>query len=357
MIQKSRVLLVGCGHANLQVLHHLGKIKKDLNISLIVISDVLEITYSGMLPGYLMGIYQHDEFHFNLVSICQKYNVELICDAVSNIDFRNQEVLTLNGKKISYDYCSINIGSVPRSIHQGTPPYNLIYVKPISPFIKKMSDIKSTLPEKPIIFILGGGAAGFEIAVAASILFPLAKLGIVSGSDGLLQGQNKLTRRLAKKILEERNIQLFDGLTAQSEGDGLKLSNGKLFNYDLALVAVSASPVHQVQSQEFFSVNSFLQVEGFSKVFAAGDCSYFKDRPLPKAGVFAVREGLIVAQNIERSLKFTALKRYRPQKWYLVLMLCGIKEVILSWGPLAFKSRWFWYLKNMIDRRFMKKFQ
>jgi selenide,water dikinase len=53
----------------------------------------------------------------------------------------------------------------------------------------------------------------------------------------------------------------------------------------------------------YFSVNEFLQSTSHSNIFGGGDCitmANYASEPNfpPKAGVYAVREGPIIAQNI-----------------------------------------------------------
>ena len=66
---QTELVLVGGGHANIQVLKSFAMRPIDgLRISLI--SDVLSAPYSGMLPGFIAGEYDFNEIHINLLHLC-----------------------------------------------------------------------------------------------------------------------------------------------------------------------------------------------------------------------------------------------------------------------------------------------
>lgn len=58
---------------------------------------------------------------------------------------------------------------------------------------------------------------------------------------------------------------------------------------------------------DYFRVNDYLQSTSHPNVFGGGDCitmeTYAQNNFPPKAGVYAVREGPFIAQNIVRYIK------------------------------------------------------
>jgi selenide,water dikinase len=102
-------------------------------------------------------------------------------------------------------------------------------------------------------------------------------------------------------------------------------------------------------------VNEHLQSSN-AQVFAAGDVAAFGPRPLEKAGVFAVRMGPPLADNLRRAVRGEALKPYRPQKHWLALISTGDQHAVASRGPIGFAGDWVWRWKNHIDRTFMHHF-
>jgi NADH dehydrogenase FAD-containing subunit len=105
-------------------------------------------------------------------------------------------------------------------------------------------------------------------------------------------------------------------------------------------------------------VRSTLQAEGHDEIFAAGDCATLVEHPgVAKAGVYAVREGPVVAANLRACLAGEPLRRYRPQRGFLVLMNAGGGVALGSKWGVSFQGRWVMRLKDRIDRRFVGLFQ
>ncbi|MCL1470686.1 hypothetical protein [Argonema antarcticum] len=113
------------------------------------------------------------------------------------------------------------------------------------------------------------------------------------------------------------------------------------------------------------AVTDNLQSISHPDVFAAGDIATIVNNPCPKAGVFAVRQGKPLFNNLWQILQEKQLQQwdkrprlspYKPQKRYLSLIGTGDGSAIASWGSLGWESPLLWYGKDWIDRRFMAKF-
>ncbi len=86
---------------------------------------------------------------------------------------------------------------------------------------------------------------------------------------------------------------------------GVQTDTGEHIEADIVLWATGAVGQTWLQrtalpldEKGFISVDEALQVTGQRGIFAAGDCAALRSSPLPKAGVYAVRMGPALAENL-----------------------------------------------------------
>jgi selenide,water dikinase len=90
-------------------------------------------------------------------------------------------------------------------------------------------------------------------------------------------------------------------------------------------------------------------------VFALGDCATLADPPPhPKSGVYAVRHGEALIENLRRLVAGEPLEAYTPQKKALALITCGARYAIAERGAWSAQGRTIWWWKNRIDRRWIR---
>ena len=99
-----------------------------------------------------------------------------------------------------------------------------------------------------------------------------------------------------------------------------------------------------------------MQSTSHADIFAAGDIVHVINHARPKAGVFAVRQGKPLAENLRLALFNRPLKTYAPQKMLLALISTGDKYAIASKARWHFEGAKLWAWKNWIDRRWMLKY-
>ena len=66
--------------------------------------------YSGMLPGYIEGLYSWRDVNIDLYKLCSFGNFRFIHDAVMNINGKERKIFFNQRPFIKFDYLSINIG-------------------------------------------------------------------------------------------------------------------------------------------------------------------------------------------------------------------------------------------------------
>ena len=130
------LVLVGGGHAHVHVLKRFG-MRPEPGVRVTLIARDLETPYSGMLPGYVAGLYDFAECHIDLVRLARFAGARLIHDEAVGLDRAARQVLCRDHPPIRYDIVSLDIGSTPRRDDVPGAAEHTVAVKPIDRFARR----------------------------------------------------------------------------------------------------------------------------------------------------------------------------------------------------------------------------
>lgn len=364
-----QLVLIGGGHAHMVTLANLGAIiAQGYKVTVIQPSDYHY--YSGMGPGMLGGTYRADDIRFATRKVVEGQGGRFIRDKATIIDPEQQLVLLENSEeKIRYDVLSCNAGSsVPR---EGiVEDENVFTAKPIEGLLHAQREILRRGRDHSLeIAVVGGGPSSIEIA---GNIWQMAKrtkirppiIRIFAGRE-LMGRLPKKIGVLARNILFNRGIEILEGSYVKEMGQGkVVLEDGRTYGMDLLFPAVGVKPspifAHSglpVGPDGGLLVNTYLQSTAYSNIFGGGDCIYFQPQPLDKVGVYAVRENPVLYHNITAALTGTPLQSFDPGGSYLLIYNLGGGTGIFCKWSLIFSGRPAFWIKDYIDRKFMRTFQ
>ena len=369
------LVLVGGGHAHVVVLKMFA-MKPLPGLRITLITRDIHTPYSGMLPGYIAGHYDYDDCHIDLAPLARFAGARIYHAEVEDIDLKNKIVKAEGRPDIHYDYVSINTGSRPNTrLAEGVEKF-AIPVKPIDVFLQKWNEIKEQVKQHQGVFnlvIAGGGAGGVETALSTQhrlqrllkeegVTNCELKVTLVTESDRVMFAHNDSVRDSFENILKQRDIKVLTNFNVLKLSEAAVYAETQQCPANAVLWVISASAPEwikrtglDVDDQGFIRVNPYLQSTSHKDVFAAGDIASLSD-PRPKSGVFAVRQGPYLANNIRAIVTQKRLKEYKPQKDFLGLISSGDEYAVASYGRWSYQSAWLWRLKDWIDRGFMRKF-
>lgn len=339
-----RLLLLGGGHAHVLVLLAFRNfISKHLEVQLVTPSPLH--VYSGMVPGVVAGHYAAAQAQIDLARLAKSAAAELVIGRVLRLDPGAKRVELANGDTLRYDVASLNLGSAPP-----VPGAQAIAVKPFEGFLSRWRELREQGPKRPRIAVVGAGAGGVELAMAMK--FALAG----NGEVVLFSEKNPFPPGVARRIrnaLAGLSVELREDMpaaAAESGFDAMFCATGAA-----ALPLLRDSGV-RTDAGGYVLVDASLRSVSHPDVFAAGDNASLEGATLPKSGVYAVRQGAVLAKNLKRIVRGMAMLDYVPQKTSLSLISCGEKYAIASRGDWSAEGRWAWQWKDWIDRRWIAKF-
>jgi selenide,water dikinase len=218
--------------------------------------------------------------------------------------------------------------------------------------------------------VVGGGAGGVELLLSlrarllketggAEFTFTLVT------SRTILEQHNTGVKNAFRRAMNARNIVVREQRDVHAlAAQGIELAGGETIAADAVLVTTDAAPPPwfaatglTLDRGGFLAVGPTLQVLNDPNVFAAGDCAGLTASPRPKAGVFAVRAGPPLAENLRRRARNAPPRPWRPQKLHLALISTGERYAVASFGPFKAEGAWLWRLKDWIDRRWMAQYR
>ncbi|MSP50672.1 MAG: selenide, water dikinase SelD [Alphaproteobacteria bacterium] len=356
------LVLVGGGHAHVHVLKSFG-MQPIPGVRLSLVAREIETPYSGMLPGYVAGHYSLDECHIDLAPLARFARARLISAEAIGLDRDRRQVSLAGRPGLRFDVVSLNVGATPSLSVPGAAEH-AIPVKPIHRFAPRWEALRARVEASPrpvAIKVVGGGAGGVELALAIRHrLGDQATVELVTRGR-LLAGHAARAAVLLRRALAERDVACREEAeVAAVEPRTLVLADGERLAADEVLwVTEAAAPAWlattglRLDRQGFLAIADTLCSVDDAKVFAAGDAAAMLAHARPKAGVFAVRQGPPLAENLRRALSGRRLKPFAPQRAFLSLIGTGDRRAVASRGALALEGAWLWRLKETIDRRWM----
>jgi pyridine nucleotide-disulfide oxidoreductase family protein len=357
-----RLVLVGPGHAHLYVLEALARAPLS-NVETVLVSLGSRQLYSGMLPGWIAGDYALEQLSFELEGLTRAAKARLEPSGARALRANQRELELGDGRVLGYDVVSFDIGSLPAGTELPGVKEHALVLKPLERALEVLA--KASHQQGPLL-VVGGGAAGVELALCLQARTGRPTLLVERGAE-VPRGAPRSAQRLVQGLLARRGILLrTDAVLASLNPGAALLESGESLPFTTCVWATGARAPEffagsgaAVDVQGYLAVEDTLRSPSHAELFAAGDCAGFiSGQHVPKAGVYAVRQGPVLSTNLRASLTGEgALRPYRAQAGFLSLLNAGDGTAVAAWKGLAFHGQAMWRLKDAIDRRFMARFQ
>jgi pyridine nucleotide-disulfide oxidoreductase family protein len=375
-----KLLLLGAGHAHLQVLASLAQ-RRPADLDVTLLTPYPHQTYSGMTPGFVAGHYTEDDCRIAVEPLVHAAGARWVRGRCSGIDaaVHAVQVSPAPGAQgvpatLHYDLLSIDTGAVfDRARLEADMPgaaTHALSIRPIEAFTALWPQVMALAQRQAVsLAVVGAGAGGVELVFAAEQALrlhgmPGARFTLVTGGPEVVASHSAGVQRRVLRQLRRRGITVLrEACTGIREGEVL-LGNGARLACDVPLLAIGTHAPAWLQGsglaltdEGHVLVNAYQQSTSHANVFAAGDVASRSDLPHAKSGVYAVRAGPPLAHNLLAAHGGLPMQPHHPPRYTLNLLSCGTGHAIASYGPLHAEGGWAWWWKNRIDRGFVTRYR
>lgn len=389
----TKILMLGGGHSHAIALDYLAR-HPIPEVQVQVIHPGPHALYSGMIPGHLSRHYARDVCQIDVQQLARRSGAILTQTEAIALDLDQQQVICASGEAIGFEVLSINTGSVPLLPPGVILGNRILSMKPLAQFLDQWQqfELDSQLGDSQSgrdgqsIAIVGAGLGGIEVALNLKARWtePSLEISLFCQGNTIAPRANLSFQQFLTETLASRKIHVTTNATvtdATQQDNHVKLSYRKpLTNgttpplmtqcFDAVIFVTQAAAPKWVSrsglatdDRGFIAVESTLRSTSHSQVFASGDIASIQGIPVPKSGVFAVRQGRPLAQNLRRAALNLPLNQNSSQKDSslnaLSLLNLGNGRAVGSYGDFSMTAPvlqpLLWFLKDQVDRRFIRR--
>lgn len=357
-----RIVLLGAGHAQLAVLEAFAR-QRPAGAELHLVTPHKRTLYSGLVPACMAGRCSEADLSIEIEALARAAGAALHLTHATAIVTAAQTVLLADGAPLRYDVLSINVGGAQTRDRIPGAREHALFVRPIERLLAFWREALAVARERPLaVVVIGNGAAGFELALAArAALGERASVAIV-GNGPLLPTYPEPVRRHALAALQRKCVQLLLGRVSAIERWHVVVDDRMRVACDVPIVATGSDAPYwlagsglALDAAGFVRTGPALQSVSHPNVFCAGDAAVRDDAPHPCSGVYAVRAGPPLAVNLRAFVAGGTLVPHPPQRRSLNLLAEGDGRAIASRGGWVAEGPLVGWWKDRIDRAFVAR--
>lgn len=243
-----------------------------------------------------------------------------------------QSVLLSDGTELQYSHLILCTGT------EGPFPGKFNTEASYERAVQAYEDMADQVRTADSVLVVGGGSSGVELAAEVISLYPEKKVVLIHSRPVLTDIELlPCVRNQAKEVLLEKGVEILLSqkvlnlkelpMNKLQRNITVVTDKGQSLSSDLILDCTGLKVNSSAYSSAFstalapdgaLKVNPQLQVEGFSNVFAVGDCAHLQE---PKMAYHAALHAAVAVSNILHSLSGTSLESYSTGRVTMLLAL------------------------------------
>jgi NADH dehydrogenase FAD-containing subunit len=366
--QPSQLVLVGAGHAHVQLLAHWAK-QPILNVRITLVAPHPQQIYAGMVSAVIAGHSVLEQSMIALEPLVRNSGVRWLTRSLRSLDAQNQQLHLDDGSVLDYDWLSVNTGAVQsRSLLEKTLPgvrEHGLFVRPVENFMSLWSKVVEMGHQRALrIAVIGAGTAGIELAMATRHRLPNAAITLLSAQAFPGAQYSAKAQQMLLKAIRQRRITVIQEAAVRITDQEVVLASGARLACDVPLIAIGSHPASWLATSTlaldeagFIAVDGFQRSTSHANIFAVGDASSRQDRFLPRNATHAMRVGPNLAYNLAAAVQSRPMRQHQPSAQAWQLIFCGDGDAIAVGRWFCFQGRWVGWLKQWLDRQWVGRFR
>ncbi len=362
------LLLVGAGHAHLRLLSRAQDLV-EAGYAVHLLAPA-QFRYSGVASAIATGVLPVASGAIDVAALTADGPVCHHVGTLTELDLPGHRARCDDGQWLDFDVISFNIGSVAAR-HGIDVGDDVLTVKPLEVLadldrrVTAAIDALAGSARNARVTIVGGGSSCLELAGNLACRSDV-EVHVLEASSTIFPQLSTAARRRVLPVLTSRGVRLHTDLAVTGvEADRVVLSDGRVLAHDVVALATGlvAPPLIETlglaalgESGAGIPVRASLQHEEYDEIYAAGDCAHFLPQPLPRVGVYSVRQGPVLLAILVARATGARMPEFCPQRHVLQVFDLG------GGYGLATRGRWCWLgrlplrLKRSIDRRWLANY-
>lgn len=266
------------------------------------------------------------------ISYAETFGTSFVQGRVERVDTERQAVVLQGGREIQYSHLILCTGT------DGPFPGKFSTEASLQDAIQAYEELVQQIQVADSVLVIGGGSTGVEMAAEIRTEYPDKKVVLIHSKVGLADQQLvQSVRQQAKEVLLEKGVELVLGQKVSNLSDlplnrvqknlEVKTDKGETLVTDLVIcctgsrinsAAYASALADSMAADGALKVNAHLQVQGFSNIFAVGDCADLQE---PKLAYHAGLHASVAVTNIINSLSEKPLTEYRTGSVTMLLAM------------------------------------
>ncbi|XP_018517665.1 ferroptosis suppressor protein 1 [Lates calcarifer] len=324
-VEGVHVVVVGGGFGGIAAAQQLKSL--GLSFTLIDLRDAFHHNVAALRASVQPGFAQR-----TFIPYAETFGDSFVQGRVERVDTDRQTVVLQGGREIQFSHlilCTGTDGPFPGKFN--TMASYQTAVQTYEDFIKQVQAADSVL-------VVGGGSTGVEMAAEIKTEYPDKKVVLVHSRVGLADTELlPSVRQQVKEVLLEKGVELLLGqkvsnlselqLNVTQKNMEVSTDKGETLTTDLIIcctglkvnsAAYASSLSGSLAEGGALKVNQHLQVDGFSNIYAVGDCADVKE---PKMAYHAGLHAAVAVSNIWNSLNGKELTTYQTGNVTMLLAM------------------------------------